>query len=120
LQRKDIHLVAGVIRDAEKLKWLPGQLETRKRAVKNILQNKSRENKAWKRSQDDDDDFLMLTTDTEDALFRRKGWNQVDSGFSLWGNGRSRLGVRKEQEKNVDEFLESKGWNDVDSGFRIF
>jgi hypothetical protein len=59
----------------------------------------------------------------KDDLFRRKGWNKVDSGFRLWGGGDS---IRLDQDKKrpptepLDNFLASKGWNDVDSGFRLF
>lgn len=111
-----MHLVANVVRDAEELRWLPGQLERRKRAVQNIISSKSRKAHVWN---DDEEDMLFLTSDTDDALFRRKGWNQVSSGFSLWGGGRHIRTTKKRSDKVVDKFLQSKGWNDVDSGFRI-
>ena len=49
----------------------------------------------------------------KDNLFQRHGWNEVDSGFRLWGPG-------KKNEDAADDFLQSKGWNDIDSGFRVF
>jgi hypothetical protein len=30
-----------------------------------------------------------VAEEEEDELFRRKGWNKVDSGFRLWGGGDS-------------------------------
>jgi len=49
----------------------------------------------------------------EDNLFQRHGWNEVDSGFRLWGAG-------KIVGHTGDNFLQSKGWNDIDSSFRVF
>lgn len=120
LEKKDIHLVACLLRDAEKLDWREGQLERRKRAVQRVMSNPSRRPNAW-RDDDDDDLLLRRTVQTEETLFKRKGWNKVDSGFRLWGGGRADVkGFDLQQrEKEVDEFLKSKGWNDVDSGFRI-
>lgn len=73
---------------------------------------------AWN---DEDDDMLRQEVKSEDALFKRKGWNSVDSGFRLWGGGRMdiRLEGQEQGTTAVDDFLESKGWNNVDSGFRI-
>ena len=69
---------------------------------------------------DADDDMLRQEIKSEDALFKRKGWNEVDSGFRLWGGGRMDMKLpEKSTGKGVDKFLESKGWNNVDSGFRI-
>jgi hypothetical protein len=70
--------------------------------------------RAW--NDDRDDDYLRRAISSEDALFKKKGWNEVDSGFRLWGGGRMNV---KAKGGVVDEFLERKGWNDVDSGFRI-
>ena len=120
LQKKDVHLVATLIRDAEKLNWLPGQLERRKQAVKKVLASNSRVRpQSWSAEDDNDDRFLRQTIDMEDALFKRKGWNRVDAGFRLLGGGSSTQ-EKKDPEIVVDKFLESKGWNDVDSGFRLF
>jgi hypothetical protein len=52
--------------------------------------------------------------DKQYEIFRRHGWNMVDSGFRLWGAGKK---IRL--PSNTDKFLKSKGWNDMDSGFRI-
>lgn len=52
-----------------------------------------------------------------EQLFRKKGWNEVDSSFRIFGTYQatsSNLNDRQGQE-----WLESKGWNDVDSGFRF-
>uniref|UniRef100_A0A6U2X956 Uncharacterized protein n=1 Tax=Entomoneis paludosa TaxID=265537 RepID=A0A6U2X956_9STRA len=68
------------------------------------------------------------STNDENDLFERKGWNQMDSGFRLWGApgfAQSFLAQseddpsRSSEDGKVDEFLKSKGWNNVDSGFRI-
>ena len=118
LEKKDYQLVASLIRDAEKLNWGENQLERRKRAIQEVLKSRSGILGAWN---DEDDDMLRQQLKSEDALFQRKGWNRVDSGFRLWGGGRMDIELEGQgQEKGeVDEFLESKGWNNVDSGFRI-
>lgn len=118
LQQKDIHLIAGLVRDAETLQWRPNQLERRKRAIQDVLSSRKGMLTAWN---DEDDDMLRQEVKSEDALFKRKGWNSVDSGFRLWGGGRMdiRLEGQEQGTTAVDDFLESKGWNNVDSGFRI-
>lgn len=103
LTKKDTPLVASVVRDAEKLTWRPGQLERRKRAIQTVLTARSA---VWV-DEDADDDLLRKKINSEDALFKRKGWNEVDSGFRLWGGGRT------DTQPSEDKFLESKGWNDV-------
>eukprot|EP00977_Amphora_coffeiformis_P002827 scaffold528_cov165-Amphora_coffeaeformis.AAC.39 len=107
LTKKDILFVAGVLRDAERLPWQEGQLERRKRAIRSILGDRLRD--AFL----DDQRFGSLFPPEDDELFRRKGWNKVDSGFRLWGQASPEGGVK------ADEFLESHGWNDVNSGFRF-
>ena len=116
LQKKDVHLVASLIRDAEKLEWGANELERRKRAIQQVLSSRSGFLAAWS---DKDDDMLRQAVTSEDALFKRKGWNRVDSGFRLWGGGRMDVQLDGQEKGRVDEFLESKGWNDVESGFRI-
>lgn len=117
LQNKDMHLVATIVKDAEKLKWRPGQLERRRRAIQAIMSTRTNFLNAWN---NEDDDVLRREIKSDDALFKRKGWNEVDSGFRLWGGGKLDLKINeKNRDKGVDEFLERKGWNDVDSGFRI-
>jgi hypothetical protein len=108
-----------VLRDAEKLDWEAGQLETRNRAVRGVLVGRMSE--VWK--ENEDVYGMGLSNDNEeDQLFKKKGWNKVDSGFRLWGRGN---GEDKQYRKSrpsaeaVDDFLKSKGWNNVDSGFRI-
>ena len=117
LQNKDMHLVATIVKDAEKLKWRPGQLERRRRAIQAIMSTRTNFLNAWN---NEDDDVLRREIKSDDALFKRKGWNEVDSGFRLWGGGKLDLKINeKNRDKGVDEFLVRKGWNDVDSGFRI-
>lgn len=120
LAKQDIQFARTVLQDAEKLDWEAGQLEKRKQAVRAVLVGRVsevwKENEAW---------YGMSSPakqEEEDELFKKKGWNKVDSGFRLWGGGRNEFARRKiepESEDVVDEFLASKGWNDVDSGFRI-
>lgn len=114
LQKKDIPLVARIVRDAEKMKWGPNQLERRKRAIQEVLSSRSGLD-VWG---DEDDNTLRQAVKSEDLLFKRKGWNSVDSGFRLWGRGC--MEIRERDDACMDKFLESKGWNNVDSGFRIF
>ena len=113
LQKKDVPLIASLVRDAETMQWRPNQLERRKRAIQEVLSKRSGMLNAWN---DEDDDMLRQEVKSEDGLFKRKGWNSVDSGFRLWGGGKR---VGRKSDPTVDEFLEKKGWNNVDSGFRI-
>lgn len=108
----DVRFVAGVLRDAEKLEWGEGQLERRKRAVQTIMTGRMAG--TWK----EESDLYGLTSvdDYEDQLFKKHGWNKVDSGFRLWGADLRRGSGRRAER---DDFLQSKGWNNVDSGFRI-
>ena len=110
LQKSEILFVATVIRDAEKLAWDDGQLLKRQRAVKSVIGSRGRE--FWR----DEADFqgFKREEELEDELFKRHGWNKVDSGFRLWGGG-----AREDNRPKQDGFLQSKGWNNVDSGFRI-
>jgi pentatricopeptide repeat protein len=113
LQKKDARFLAGVLRDADRLYWDEGQLERRKRAVQTVVAASRAD--VW----GDDADLreLVATEEEEDDFLKRHGWNSVDSGFQLWGGGKS-MAERKEIQES-DEFLRSKGWNNVDSGFRI-
>jgi len=114
VQAADARFVAGVLRDAEKLDWEEGQLDRRKMIISSAM-NKHVAN-AW----EEEAELYGLwkrhgsTRDDDDNMFERHGWNEVDSGFRLWGAG------KKDTERSVDDFLESKGWNDMDSGFRLF
>jgi pentatricopeptide repeat protein len=123
LSKRDVYFVASVLRDAKKLKWAEGQLERRQRAARAALTQQFRNDEVAlysilqvENNDDDDDD-----DDVDDELFRRKGWNKVDSGFRLWGGGYSEVPEAKKRRssKGVDKFLQKKGWNNVDSGFRI-
>ncbi|MGK3738214.1 MAG: hypothetical protein ACI8RD_007758 [Bacillariaceae sp.] len=115
VQASDARFVAGVLRDAEKLDWGEGQLDQRKRAidsamskhVANAWEEEAELYGLWK------NDGTTRKLGQEDNLFQRHGWNEVDSGFRLWGPG-------KNNEDAADDFLQSKGWNDMDSGFRVF
>ena len=113
--KQDIQFARAVIRDAEKLDWEPGQFEKRKQGVSAVLIGRVSE--VWKKKES----WYGMADDVEDELFKKKGWNKVDSGFRLWGGGLDVAGRRNEpdSERVVDEFLASKGWNDVDSSFRI-
>lgn len=114
-QQKDIQFALAVIRDSEKLDWEPGEFERRKQSVRAVLIGRVSE--VWK---ENEKGFGMAASadDVEDELFRKKGWNRIDSGFQLWGGGRDSLPTGK-SDRVIDEFLASKGWNDVDSSFRI-
>lgn len=103
VSKTDIRFVVSVLGDASVLHWDEGQLERRKIAVKSVMGEKLR----FILSGNEYDRLL----DTRDPLFRKKGWNEVNSGFRIWGLAKS--------PTKKDGFLESKGWNDVDSGFRI-
>lgn len=108
----DVRFLAGVLRDAEKLEWAPGQLDSRKRAVRTIMTGRIAG--TW-----EEESGLYGLSDTyedEGELFKKHGWNKVDSGFSLWGS-KAKSTFGRQQDK--DDFLQSKGWNNVDSGFRI-
>ena len=117
LSRREASLVAAVLRDAERLRWEEGQLERRKRAVRAVLSEQLRG--VWKQ----DDDLSNLLDNPKDNLFERKGWNRVDSGFSLWGKrpdeGEAQLLSTGSEGQVVDKFLSSRGWNNIDSGFRV-
>ena len=109
----DVRFTLTVLRDGERLEWVGRQYESRKRAVRAILVGCSSE--IWK-----NDEFafgLMNEEDPLDPLFKKKGWNEIDSGFRLWGGGD---GKEQEENSSVDSFLASKGWNDMNSGFRYF
>ncbi len=108
----DVRFVAGVLRDAEKLEWGEGQLERRKRAVQTIMTGRI----AGTWEEESELYGLRSADDYEDQLFKKHGWNKVDSGFRLWGADLMQGSRRKSQQ---DDFLQSKGWNNVDSGFRI-
>ena len=118
VEASDARFVAGVLRDAEKLDWGEGELYRRKYVVeKGMSQHIAA---AW----EEEADLYGLwndnkkrrngkSNDDQNEIFRRHGWNTVDSGFRLWGAG------RKAGSSSTDKFLKSKGWNDMDSGFRI-
>lgn len=112
LLASDVRFVASVLRDAERLDWCEGQLERRKRAVQTIMTGRI----AGTWEEESELYGLSGVDDYEDKLFKKYGWNKVDSGFRLWGET-LRRDARKTRQS--DRFLQSKGWNDVDSGFRI-
>lgn len=118
LKETDIKLAALILRDGENLNWKLGQLERRKRAIRSVVAGDGWQDKGLR-------DLLPPITATEkkeDDLFKRKGWNEVDSGFRFWDGGENKIwdGEGGNEKEDRDDFLESKGWNDVDSGFRLF
>jgi len=119
VQAADARFVAGVLRDAEKLDWGEGQLERRKTVIASAM--KKHVANAW---EEEAELFGLLKRNSSnrkpnDTMFERHGWNEVDSGFRLWGEGKKEE-EKKEHSNSNDDFLESKGWNDMDSGFRLF
>ena len=100
--RKDARFVVCVLRDAESLKWEEGQLQRRKRVVRAFLSDRFRQHHVWNQAE----------TEPTDDLFERKGWNRVDSSFTLFPQ-------KPGKDHETDGFLSSHGWNDVDSGFRV-
>ena len=110
LEEKDIDFTLSVLRDARDLDYSPKELKGRERAVRAILVGRTSE--VWKV----DEKRYGMSQDVVDPLFKRKKWNQIDSGFRLWGGGREKS-IKKAASK--DEFLESHSWNDMNSGFRI-
>ncbi|KAK1742947.1 hypothetical protein QTG54_006544 [Skeletonema marinoi] len=109
----DVRFTLTVLRDGEFLEWEGRQYERRKRAVRAILVGCSSE--VWK---NDEFAYGLMNEDTEDPLFKKKGWNEIDSGFRLWGSGDGNF-AEQEENTSVDSFLASKGWNDMNSGFRL-
>jgi len=116
----DIKFTLTVLKDGASLEWEKGQYEKRKKAVRGILVGCSSE--IWK---NDEYAFGLVSDIPDDPLFRKKGWNKMDSGFRLWGGGDDDGDIQLQAEKrsgdssSVDSFLASKGWNDIDSGFRL-
>ena len=109
----EIRFILSVLQDGKSLEWEGRQYERRKRAVRAILVGCSSEV-----LKNDDFAFDLMNELAEDPLFKKKGWNEIDSGFRLWGGGDDKVAVEGE-EASVDSFLASKGWNDMDSGFRL-
>jgi len=105
LQKSNIQFALELVKDASKLDWTPEQLGRRKRVLLAVLEEHSDSLTDMERS--------LLHDGKLRDLLDKKGWNKVNSGFRLFGNGKS-------TEYSDDEFLASKGWNDVDSGFRLF
>ena len=122
LKKKDIQFTFSMLKDAENLPWKEGEFQQRKQAARAIMT--ARMSEVWK---EDEEYYGMSSMEAapEDKLFKQKGWNQIDSGFRLWGGGIDFDGMSpsmfasEEEEDELDEFLASKGWNDVDSGFRL-
>ena len=139
IKDEDIRFTTIVLNDAKRLDWKRGELHKREMAVKGIFMGRLSE--AWK---EDEQGYGMnakkrpsarRNNDSVDPLFQKKNWNQIDSGFRLWGGGNyevdgtgsiaggrggsSKRTVKNNNGETVDEFLESKNWNDIDSSFRI-
>jgi hypothetical protein len=137
IQASDARFAAGVLRDAEQLKWDDGQLERRKhvtelamrKCVGSVWDEEAGLYGLWKSSSSKSEE-----DEQQNTMFERHGWNQVDSGFQLWGAGKRNVDLhnvsssrRTSSKTSVadngigrDKFLQSKGWNDMESGFRIF
>jgi len=119
LRKKDVLFTLGVLKDAEKLKWMSGELEQRKQSVRELLLGKMSEIMEGTSN----DNLFEINAELEDELFWKKGWNKVDSGFRLWGQGGGSISANKSSKEKklepVDTFLASKGWNNVESGFRL-
>ena len=122
LPKEDVVFVATVLRDAQRLEWSEGQLERRQRAVRAVLADRFQELRSSSDVSSLLRDIILQPNQDDDDLFRRKGWNTIDSSMRiLWGGqGNSFEEDKSKGGDNVDAFLKSKGWNNVDSGFRIF
>ncbi|KAL7574830.1 hypothetical protein ACA910_010669 [Epithemia clementina (nom. ined.)] len=116
LSKAEIVFAITVLRDAERLVWPKGFLDRRKRAVRAVLSERL---KAMGRNKDSVEMNKLVRDmgpkDDDNELFRKKGWNQVDSTFRLLGPKQAFVS----NSDDADDFLKSKGWNSVDSGFRI-
>jgi pentatricopeptide repeat protein len=115
LTKQHAMLITDVLQDAERLHWEEEQLNRRKRAIRaTILEsfgNTLRPN---------DPIFdIVPPLQPDNDLFSRKGWNQVHSGFRLWGPPVSSITSNDKAWNQGDDFLNSHGWNDVDSKFRV-
>jgi pentatricopeptide repeat protein len=132
VQASDARFAAGVLRDAGQLDWDDGQLESRKRVtelamrkcVGNVWDEEAGLYGLWKDpskssrfSSSSSSSSSSITASSEEEMFERHGWNQVDSGFQLWGAGKNV--EPPPRQPTTDKFLQSKGWNDMESGFRI-
>lgn len=112
----DARFIARVLRDAEKLDWGEGELDSKKSEIDSLMNKHAPE--SW---QEEAELYGLWKSNGiseklgDDNLFQRHGWNEVDSGFRLWG-----AGAGKTTDRNTDSFLQSKGWNDFDSGFHLF
>jgi leucine-rich PPR motif-containing protein len=107
LSKNEAYFITDVLKDAGKLEWEMSQLQQRRRAVRSVLGENHRE--VWRR----DKEMQGMLQPEDDELFRRKGWNQVNSSFRVWG------ALADTRQASDDEFLKSKRWNRMESGFRI-
>ena len=116
-------MIVALLKRAEELPWKSGEFEQRKQVVRAVMIGRMSE--IWK----ENEEYFGMSLEKqqkEDTLFKKKGWNKVDSGFRLWGGGNefddaaSPFFAPNDEGQEVDEFLASKGWNDVDSSFRLF
>lgn len=119
-QKKDIQFTLRVLSDAESLPWRQGELELLKQDVRSVMIGRMSE--VWQENQD----YYGANLEPEDELFKKKGWNKLDSGFRLWGGDGDSISYGDDSKlgsaavEPIDEFLASNGWNDFDSGFRLF
>jgi hypothetical protein len=117
-QKKDIQFTLRVLSDAESLPWRQGELEQLKQDVRSVMIGRMSE--VWQENQD----YYGANLEPEDDLFKKKGWNKLDSGFRLWGGDGDSISYSDDKKPStaepIDDFLASNGWNDFDSGFRLF
>ena len=84
----DARFIARVLRDAEKLDWGEGELDSKKNEIDSLMNKHARE--SW---QEEAELYGLWKSNGiseklgDDNLFQRHGWNEVDSGFRLWGAG---------------------------------
>ena len=110
INNEDVRFTMNVLKDAKKLKWKRGELYKHEMAVKGVCMGRISE--AWK---EDEDKYGMGSNGSDargsisvgnnkgekelDPLFKKKNWNEIDSGFRLWGGTGSFDGGSKKKKK---------------------
>lgn len=107
LEDDNIRFILAVLRDGARLQWEPGQYEKRTRAVRVLVEVARNGGSWWSKGEEP----------PKDPLFRKKGWNQIDSGFRMWGRN-AHEEWSASSTASADPLLVRKGWNDIDSGWR--
>ena len=109
INNEDVRFTMNVLKDAKKLKWKRGELYKHEMAVKGVCMGRISE--AWK---EDEDKYGMGSNGSDargsisvgnnkgekelDPLFKKKNWNEIDSGFRLWGGTGSFDGGSKKKK----------------------